>query len=215
MIVSYPRKRSRMNLWRLVLPGLFFASSVPSLRADIIPTGQRRVEAYFRLANVNQYPNYVFLAYAQDRFGDSYSILDEKHVGLNKQSHTTIFAIPKTDFNVGDIQANPAKSPNGDNHQYGHYFTANPKLIRADADIYPHDFIAEPDSAVSVEDVWTIKTLTSDTLIISSDNEVYTYASGREDIRREETMTQLGWLVPGIFAVGALLAVLYFWKRKQ
>ncbi|WP_155297350.1 hypothetical protein [Spirosoma aerolatum] len=204
-----------MNPWRLVLPGLFFASTVQSLRADMIPTGQRRVEAYFRLANVNQYPNYVFLAYAQGRFGDSYSILDQKRVGLTKQSQTTIFAIPKDDFNAADIQVDTVKSPNGYSQKYGHYFTAHPKLIRAAINIYPHDFIAESDSAVSVEDVWTIKTLTPDTLILASDTEVYTYASGRLDVRRNEVVTHWSWLVPGVFAVAVLAVVLYFRKRKQ
>ncbi|WP_020597027.1 hypothetical protein [Spirosoma panaciterrae] len=218
-----------MNTWRFFLLCLCFSSDIPTLRADIIPAGQRRVDACFRLANVDQYPNYVFLAYIQQRFGDTYTLLNsDRCIGLGKQSSASIYAIAKEKFKEEAIRLEGTFDSEKSRQQLRTYFNENPNLMRADLTVYPHDFIPESDSALAVEDVLVIKSLTSDTLILGYDSAIFAYASGRKDKRiwDEIGVANAGseqaflgdsrlWLTVGGIALLMLVAILYARNRKR
>ncbi|GAB4026788.1 hypothetical protein [Spirosoma gilvum] len=219
-----------MKNLRLSLMGLFLMSISQNLLADMIPRGNRRVESCFRLANVDKYPTYVFLAYSQERFGDRYTVLGKDVcVDMRKQSHTTIYAIAKARFDEGAIKAIDSDSTDEYDQKYGHYFTSNPNLIRTGTEIYPHDFIPESDSAIYVEDILMIQSLTSDTLMLNYDSAIFTYADGRKDKRAWEDVEQKEeyslkqnapelaqiWMVAGGIAILSIVAVLYVRNRKR
>ncbi|GAB3986851.1 hypothetical protein GCM10028807_05140 [Spirosoma daeguense] len=223
-----------MKTKRFVLLGLILANVVACAWADVIPNGQRSVSYCFRLANINQYPEYVFIVYYPFPT-PNYSVIKPSDCAhFYHLSRPVICAITKDHFCEDSLRMYQQARDRNDRNKLQHYFESNASMIRSNVKIRAVSTRSKTDPVKAIEDVLTIKKVSATTLQITYDNVVYTYDDGttekrpyiQQDIRPAPTMKPRAasskasivgeeWLVVGGLSIIGLLSTLFIRNRTR
>lgn len=200
-------------LKRLALALATFATlTLPALpaSADLIMPGQKVVSYCFQIANMADYPDYVFLMNLAQPVGGHQVIQQGQCVSFYKLARPVIYAIKKTDFN-------PAEIPDGTRDKAGEkaYFDTNPKLLRSDVSISNLNTVDEKDPRKEAKDILRIDGIGGQTLTMHKESVQYTYENGasetlpytQQEVRPEPKSVPAPWYLYGFIAVPVLAAV--------
>jgi len=86
----------------LIILSILFFVCLPASFADVIEPGTRNIDFYYQISNIDNYPQYVFLAHGNP--SPQVEILNSSEFSFYKLSTVSIYAIKKTEFNMNDIQ---------------------------------------------------------------------------------------------------------------
>ncbi|MBD2703767.1 hypothetical protein IC229_24185 [Spirosoma sp. BT702] len=223
-----------MKIKRLIFLSLLLANVIRCAWADVIPYDRRSVSYCFRLANINQYPKYVFIAYYPFPTPNYAIIKSGECVHFYHLSRPVICAIAKNHFREDSLRAYQQARNQSIRDKLQRYFESNPNLIRSDVKISAVSTLSKSNPTKSIEDVLTVKKLSGSTLQIDYDNVVYRYDDGttekkpytEQDMRPSPSLKPKassskasvvgeGWLVAGGLSIVGLLSALFMRNRKR
>jgi hypothetical protein len=165
--------------------GLVFLLIFPlAVSADVISSGYKSVRYCFRVENINDYPDYVFIAYFQNPMGGHKVINQNDCITFYKFSNPTIYAIKRNDFNEGEI------SPSQQVEiwqQEKNYFNTNTRLIASGINIRSTNTVKIYDPTQQIIDVFRIGELNNFSLTISPLKVIYKYADGTSEEKFYQT----------------------------
>jgi hypothetical protein len=104
----------------LLIAVLVCISSLASASADVINPGEKEVKLYYKITNINNYQDYIFLLHGNP--SPSLILLNSNEFSFYKFSTSTIYAAPKSEFNISEL--NNLNSTEQDN-----FIENNTKLI--------------------------------------------------------------------------------------
>jgi hypothetical protein len=145
-------------------------AGAPAARADAIPPGKKSVDYCFEVANLDAYPDYVFLAYFGQPGGGYTVIAPGQCIHFYKFSHPALYAMARADFD-------PAAIP-GDRVAERAYFTGATGLIPSSVTIQPVSLVDQDDPVSAVVDVLRITALDGRALAVEKAAVRYTFVDG-------------------------------------
>jgi hypothetical protein len=104
----------------ILIAVLVCLSSLSTASADVINPGEKEVKLYYQITNINNYQDYIFLLHGNP--SPSLLLLNSSEFSFYKFSTATIYAAPKSDFNISEL--NNLNSTEQDN-----FIENNAKLI--------------------------------------------------------------------------------------
>ena len=224
-----------MKLRRILWLCLLLTSTLWHAWADIIPAGQRGVNYCCRIDNIDQYPNYVFIAYC--RFpSPGYSIIKPGEcIRFYHLCQPSIYAIAKAKFSEDSIKNDRFENSEESRLKLQRYFEANPNMVRSGIEIRSVSTRDKSDPVKSIEDILTIKSVPTRTLSIEYQSVIYTFDNGTIEKKAYTTQSKRPapsskivktksasshlpgtmWLVAGSLSVIGLLLSRYIRNRTH
>lgn len=192
--------------------------------ADILPEGQKGIDYCFKIDNINNYPDYTFIAYPTFFGKGAYTILKQDTcLKFYKNVFPRIYATLKRNFNEKDILTKGEES----------YFGDTTKLLPSGLEVHDYSYVDKNNPLDKVTDIATITSLTENSFQVQKSKIVYTYTDGHtEEKNYADQNNQLepsrkvflpGWLsdlwyltIPtcAILVIGTILIVRKYKKRK-
>lgn len=152
---------------------LILVSTTSVAFADVIEPGMKEIKYYYEVSNIDNYPDYVFLAHGNP--SPIVEIVNSSEFSFYKFSTVSIYAIKKSDFNENELK-------NMDEEELENFFKNDPRVIRSDIELqgsYKNVIIADPlDKALVVLEVKSIK---ENKLEIKKSKVVYEYVDGTKE----------------------------------
>ncbi len=150
---------------------LLFLLSITSVAfADVIEPGMKEIKYYYKVSNIDNYPEYIFLAHGTP--SPIMEIVNSSEFSFYKFSTVSIYALKKSDFNENELK-------NMDDGELENFFKNDPRVIRSDIELqgsYKNVVIANPlDKALVVLEIKSIK---ENKLEIEKSKVVYAYVDG-------------------------------------
>lgn len=145
-------------------------AGAPAARADAIPPGKKGVEYCFEVANLDAYPDYVFLAYFGQPVGGHVVIAPGQCVHFYKFSRPALYAAARAGFDTAAIP--------GDRAAERAYFADTAGLIPSDVTIQPVSLVDQDDPVSAVVDVLRVTALDGRALAIEKAAVRYTFVDG-------------------------------------
>ncbi|WP_338872953.1 hypothetical protein WBJ53_29275 [Spirosoma sp. SC4-14] len=222
-----------MSRYEFFLAGCLLCS-VGCAKADMIRPGSHSVHYCFRIANSDQYPDYVFLAYYTFP-SYSYSVIQPGQcVEFYRLSRPVLCAIARADFDENMLINRNHEEQEETQKRRQRYFENNPAMLRSTITISSVSSVEETDPLSSIEDVLTVRRLTKKNFAIAYESVRYTFADGskerkiyiRQDKRPEPSVkairqklafslnTDALWGV-GFVSIAGLLFVRYIRNRRK
>lgn len=149
---------------------LILSSTLPIAFADVIEPGMKTVDFNYRVSNIDNYPDYVFLAHGIP--APTIEIINSSDFGFYKLSTVSIYAIRKSDFNENQFK-------NMDNSEIDNFFNNNPKLVKSDLVLkgsYGTVGIDNPLEDITV--ILEIESVDQNNLKIKKSKAIYAYTDG-------------------------------------
>lgn len=202
---------------KIIILAVLTAIFVPSLvLADVMVPGQKSVSSCHRVANLNDYPDYVFLFYGRPVTG--FGILKpDDCLSFYKLSQNTVYAVAKEDFDQSELET-----------EADLYFQENPKLIPSGAELNPYSPISSGSSLTEVEIVWEIKGVNNEQLEIRKTKVIYTYKDGTTEEKQADADGNLpppsqkktkSWLsfilIFGLPLIAVIIIVIIVLKKRK
>lgn len=107
-------------------------------KADVVEPGQKEVKYYYKLTNLDQYPDYILLAHGIPQ--PTYLILNEDEFSFYKFSRVSIYAVPRAQFQENQLQ-------NMNTTILEQYFQTNPPVIPSNIileGVYAQVMVSDP-----------------------------------------------------------------------
>ena len=197
---------------------------IPSIvTADLIAPGTKYVYYSFKISNMDEYPEYTFIAYFQNPVGGHEVIEQGESISFYKFSNPKIYAIKKSDFNEEDIGT--------DDLEEKEYFENNTKLIPSEIVIYSVSSASLNDPVEKITDILEIVNLDDNNLEIRYSKVQYTYVDETteeldyqtDDIRPEPSkegimpmlFARFWYVILPIMALVAIALILVLRKRRK
>ncbi|AFZ24791.1 hypothetical protein Cylst_2585 [Cylindrospermum stagnale PCC 7417] len=209
--------QSRKNNQKILVLGTLLACiQLPAVWADVITPGASPVDYCFKIANINQYPNYYLIAYIKSANPSipTYNkiIKQDKCLELNGyREYSNVYAIKKTDVKFQDIITN----------QQGEslikFDSKKSKLIPAKDEIYPLRTLPDKYGIEQVTDVLEIVAIKQKSLNLRYKEVIYTSQPGKSEIKAYQTQNNrpfpsgsnglnlLNLIIPGLSLIGIML----------
>jgi hypothetical protein len=192
---------------------LILALTTPAAFADVIEPGMKNIDSYYIITNINDYPEYVFLAHGTPL--PDIEIINSCKFGFYKLSTVSIYAIKKSEFNEEELK-------NIGDSALQNFFNNNSKLISSNIQLdgsYGEVGIDNPlESALIELEITSIK---DTSMTIKKSKVIYSYSDGSIEEKAIENQSSLpepsknsnNWYfaIP-VLALAAIGAVLV-WKR--
>lgn len=155
---------------RLVLI-IILMSCVSTVSADIIEPGKKLIPVQYKLTNIDDYPNYVFLLYIFAPMIGYSEIKSEKEINGYKFSSASIYAIRASDYRkmeIGDSDENIKQ-----------FFENNPQLIQSNVRLtFLGKKVPDVDPLVAQIIILEIKELTKAGFSLRLSSIEYRYSDG-------------------------------------
>jgi hypothetical protein len=162
----------------IVLFALVIAFSILSqaVSADTISPGMRMLNWCYEIANINDYPDYVFV-YNDERVTGHGIVGQGDCFQFYKLGLTTIYAINKSEFNDSEL-----------NREF--FEGNNPKLIKSDLQLEGFGAVQESDPLKEMVITLNIVSLNHDYLDIQKSKLTYIYSDGAKEEKYFPNQTQ-------------------------
>lgn len=203
---------------------LLILSSIPEVVfADVIEPGLKQVDLYYKISNIQNYQDYVFLAHGTP--SPSYELINSSEFSFYKLSTVSLYAIKKSDFN--DFNENKLK--NGDIITIDDFFKKHPGVIKSNIELngsYGTVGIDNPLENVTV--ILEITSLNKNNLEIKKSKVLYAYNDGstQEEIIHDNILPlpsknnisywsyQLFFIIIPILSIMAIVLIIIARKYK-
>lgn len=138
-----------------------------SVSADSIISGTKSVNWCYEISNINDYPNYVFV-FNEERVTGHEVINQGDCFSFYKIGLTSIYAIPKAEFNENELNSKFFKKN-------------NPKLIKSDIQLNAFGSVRENDPLQKAVITLDIQSLSESNFDIQKSKVAYTYIDGTSE----------------------------------
>lgn len=141
--------------------------------ADIVPLDRKPVDSTFKISNLGDYPDYLFLLHGKPL--PTYELIKAgEPFSIYKLGAASIYAIKKSDFDELELSENtPPESEK--------FFQDNPKLISSDLKLKSHPTVAKDDPLEKAVTYLRIDSLKENEFKIVKTKVVYTYEDGASE----------------------------------
>jgi len=160
--------KTRVSILLLLMLILTFYPS--NVCADVIEPGMKEIKNYYKISNINDYSDYVFLIHGNP--SPTYEIINSSKFSFYKLSQISIYAVKKSNFNEEDLK-------DKSDAEIQDYFKNNPEVIHSNLELdglYGTVKIDNPlDSAVTI---LRIVSLNESELEIEKSKIIYVYKDG-------------------------------------
>jgi hypothetical protein len=167
-------KKGIILLFSMILVFSIFPQTVS---ADLIIPGTKSVNWCYEISNISDYPNYVFV-FNEERVTGHGVIHQGDCFSFYKNGLTSIYAIPKTEFNESEL-----------NRKF--FEENNPKLIKSNIHLNSFGSVKENDSLQKAVVTLDIQSLNKRNFDIQKSKVTYTYTGGTSEekvFRSQEIM---------------------------
>jgi len=147
---------------------MIFTALIPAAFADVIEPGMKNINYNYKISNIDDYPEYIFLAHGVP--SPSLEIITSKEFSFYKLSTVSIYAVKKSDLNEEELK-------NMDDLQ--NFFNNNSKLISSDIKLdgsYGNIGMDNPLDNVLLE--LEITSINDNKMNIKKSKVIYTYSDG-------------------------------------
>lgn len=152
---------------------LILVSTTSVAFADVIEPGMKEIKYYYKISNIDNYPDYIFLAHGTP--SPIVEIINSSEFSFYKFSTVSIYALKKSDFNENELK-------NMDDEELENFFKNDSNVIRSDIELqgsYKNVVIADPlDNALVVLEV---KSINGNKLEIEKSKIIYGYVDGTKE----------------------------------
>ena len=143
---------------------LVFSVFPQAVSADLIIPGTKSVNWCYEISNINDYSDYVFVS-NEERVTGHKVINQGDCFGFYKNGLTSIYSIPKSEFNVSEL-----------NREF--FEGNNPKLIKSNIQLNAFGSVQENDPLQKVVITLDIQSLSENNFNIQKSKVTYTYTDG-------------------------------------
>lgn len=197
---------------------LIFTVFTPAAFADVIEPGMKNIHLNYKISNIDDYPEYVFLAHGIP--DPPFEVLNSSEFSFYKLSTVSLYAIPKSKINEG-------KFNNIDDEELQNFFKNNQNIIPSDIELngsYGQVGIDNPLDNVLIE--LEITSITDNKMNIKKSKVIYTYSDGstQEEVitdqnalpQPEKNILSYVWyfLVP-VIAIAIIGVILYLRRQNK
>ncbi len=206
-----------MKNWKNILPicvlGLLITLLPASdALADVVPPDEVRVSYCYGVANINKYPNYLFIARVKSANpslpGSNRVLKQGKCLGLNGyMEYSEVYALKKYDVKPQEI----VKTKEGE--ELKNFDTKKSKLIPHNKQISPVRLMPQKYQVSEVADIFEITGINSKSLNLKNKEVVYTYndkTSERKVYTRQSVRPEprsktgyLNWVIIAVSSIGS------------
>ncbi|MGF7119251.1 hypothetical protein [Methanobacterium oryzae] len=152
---------------------LILLSTTSVAFADVIEPGMKEIKYYYKISNIDNYPDYIFLAHGTP--SPTVEIVNSSEFSFYKFSTVSVYAIKKSDFSENELK-------NMDDEELEDFFKNDSRVIPSDIELqgsYKNVVIANPlDKALVVLEVTSIN---ENKLEIEKSKIIYRYVDGTEE----------------------------------
>ncbi len=184
---------------------------------DVIEPGTKEIPLYYQIENIDNYPEYFFLAHGIP--SPSFEVLNSSEFSFYKLSMVYIYALPESEFN-------PVELENEDDSQINAFFQNDSRLIKSNLELSgTFDTVPESDKLEKAVMILEIDSLNDTELIISKKQMKYYFTDGTQqvmDFQNQENIPQplnapevseyLLYILLPLLALGVIIFII--WKRK-
>lgn len=159
--------------------------SVPSVLADVIIPGTKTIDYCQKISNINDYPDYTFLAYPTAMGAGSIRIISQDTcIVFYKLNQPAIYAVKTSNFN-----ANILNETNGT--AIKSYFENNSQVIPSNLQLSSYGTVPENDPLQKVVTIYNVVSLNQNNLQIEKYKTTNTYNNGSsvETVFQTQTIT--------------------------
>lgn len=201
----------------------FVLFNATSVHADLIVPGTKSIISCYKVSNVGDYPDYVFLMYPVGVGAGYQTITSDSCLAFYKLVSPSIYAVKKTDFSESDIGENYTLQKN--------YFQNNSKVIHSDIQLTSYGSVQENDPLNKVDITLRIASLNNGNLDIQKSKIIYTYTDGSSEEKVYPSQditpgpsrrailpwwfTQIWYFILPVLAFVAIVLVLWFRKSRK
>ncbi|MBI5680877.1 MAG: hypothetical protein HZC47_08295 [Methanobacterium sp.] len=189
---------------------LLIILSIPSaVFADVIEPGTKQVGLTYKISNIQNYPDYIFLAHGTP--APEYALLNSSEFSFYKLSTFSIYAIKKSDFNENELKSM-------DTSEIDNFFKNDPRVIKSKIMLegsYGTVGMSNPLENATV--ILEITSLNGNNLEIKKSKVVYAYIDGstqEESISEQNNLPEPSknnmsfWIYPLFFILIPVLAII-------
>lgn len=149
---------------------VIFTAFTPAAFADVIEPGMKNINYNYKISNIDDYPEYIFLAHGVP--SPSLEIITSKEFSFYKLSAVSIYAVKKSDLNEEELN-------NMNDLELQNFFNNNSKLISSDIQFdgsYGNVGMDNPLDNVLLE--LEITSINDNKMNIKKSKVIYTYSDG-------------------------------------
>ncbi len=197
---------------------IFLLTTSSITYADVIEPGMKTINLNYKISNINNYPDYVFLLHGTPN--PDIEIINSSEFSFYKLSAVSIYAIKKADFNQEILNGSP--------EEIQAFFENNPNLIKSNMTLdgsYGDVKIENPLKEVTI--ILEIKDLNSNELNIEKSKIIYTFEDGSQQEESIEDQNNLPepsrgmfnlndywWLIIGVLLVLMVIVIIIVKKFR-
>lgn len=210
---------------------LIAALAFGSLSADVLPDGKKKISFSFEVANIDSYPDYVFLAYPVNISGgrpmfEYVALKNSTAVGMECRFGTpVIYAIKRELFNGEDLSTAGLTTEEEKDKKLAAYFKENKNLIHS-INVSCNNYVDKGEKYSSMTRQYKISRVTSDTMIINTEKVLYKDGSGNvidekvpgekgDVVTPTKNSLSLFYLALPVIALIAIISVVLIRKMKK
>ena len=154
----------------LISLALLWIITASAVHADVIDPGEKNVPLYYKITNIDSYPDYVFLL--QGNPTPSFMVLNSSEFSFYKLSTGSIYAVGKTSFNQSELEKMNAT-------QLDNYFNNNTNVIHSNTELKgSYGNVNQSSSLNKVVVELEITSINDTDLVIKKTRAIYFYADG-------------------------------------